>query len=83
MPQDHNGRLIPGSAYQLWITRGEGRVHITEVEPGLWREYVYTEGFAAIGNWYQRHSLDCEPRPCAAHDVPPRLREAARFALTW
>lgn len=83
MPNLPNGRLEPGSVHQLWITRGPGKVSICEVEPGYWREWVFDQGYNGVGRWTQRHSLDCEPRPCDVHSVHPRLREACRMALTW
>jgi len=83
MPNMTNGQLHPRSAYQLWISRAQGEVHITEVEPGYWREYVFYEGYNGRGRWFQRNSLAMGLRPCDAASLHPRLKEACRHALTW
>jgi len=68
---------------QLWITKGQGQVHVCEVYPGGWTLYQYHEGYNGRGRWETKTHPFTQMHGCDVHSVPIKVREAVKFARTW
>lgn len=68
---------------QVIITKGEGRIHVTDVRPPHWTSYIWDPNDGREGRWWVHEKGTGTHCDCARELVPPNIREMAIFAKTW
>jgi len=69
--------------YQLMITKGEGKIFVTEIWPDQWRGWRYTPRSGTDGGWAMHlPGAGCYLH-CDAYDAPENVRKMVKLALTW
>lgn len=69
--------------YQIMVTKGEGRIFVTEIWPDKWRAWRYDPSAAVGGGWASHiQGTGCYFH-CDAHDAPEQVRSLVQMALSW